>query len=107
MISTLLFVRFLKFVSVAAFFAGMVGTFSAKTPEERRRWSDRHAAPGFVLTWVCGFAMSRMTGHSLVAGWVVGAAVASTVCIWCVLAQAHMRSDKAASLSGLASLSFI
>ena len=107
MLSALLVYRFLKFIAVAAFFAGIVGTFSATYRETRRRWADRHAAPGFVLTWILGTVLATTRGDSLVSRWIVGAVIASSIAIWATLAQAHLVSDKSRALSMAGSLGFV
>ncbi len=105
--SAWLVLRFLKFVAVSVFFSGVVGTFRATTTAERRRWSDRHAAPGFVLSWFCGFGLVSATGQPLFARWILGAVAASLVTMWSVLAQAHLLERKSNALSGVASLGFV
>lgn len=107
MLSTLLVYRFLKFIAVAAFFAGIVGTFGAKDPDERRRWADRHAAPGFVLTWILGTALATTRGDSLVSRWIVGAVIASSIAIWATLAQAHLVKHQSRGLAMAGSLAFV
>lgn len=107
MLSALLVYRFLKFIAVAAFFAGIVGTFSATDRETRRRWADRHAAPGFVLTWILGTVLATTRGDSLVSSWIVGAVITSSIAIWATLAQAHLVVDKSRALSMTGSLGFV
>lgn len=99
--------RFVKFVAVAVLFAGLVGTFSASSLEERRRWSDRHAAPGFVLVWFCGLGLVSATGQPLFSRWILGAVVCSLLAIWSVLTQAHLLEQKSKTLSAVASLGFV
>lgn len=107
MLSWLLVLRFVKFVAVAAFFAGITGTFTSGDRDARRRWADRHAAPGFVLTWVVGLAMASSRGDALMSHWIVGAVFASMFAVWATLAQAHLRTEKSRALSMTAMLGFV
>lgn len=103
---TVLLLRLAKLLVVSTFFAGLVGTFSAPELAQRRRWADRHAAPGFVLTSLFGAGLATVRGDSLVSRWIVGAVLLSTVAIWSTLAQAHLMHARSRALSALASLSF-
>lgn len=103
---TVLSLRLAKLLVVSTFFAGIVGTFSAPELAQRRRWADRHAAPGFVLTWALGVGLASVRGDSLVSRWIVGAVILSTLAIWATLAQAHLRRERSRPLSAVASLGF-
>ncbi|MBL8939852.1 MAG: hypothetical protein JNM69_35180 [Archangium sp.] len=105
--SVWLALRFVKFVALAVFFAGIVGTFRAGSADERRRWADRHAAPGFVLLWFCGLGLVSTTGQPLFSRWILGAVACSLLSIWTVLAQAHLLQSKSKALSAAASLGFV
>lgn len=107
MLSLYLTLRFLKFVGVLLFFAGVVGTFRAPDAATRRRWAEGHAAPGFVLTWTMGLALASTTGASLAQPWIVLGAVGGTAAALATLAQAHLARAKSPALSALATLSFV
>lgn len=107
MLSSYLVLRFLKFVGVAVFFAGVVGTFRATDREQRRRWAEGHAAPGYVLTWVMGLGLASTTGATLAQTWIVLGVLAGSLSVLATLAQAHMTAQKSKPLSALASLAFI
>lgn len=107
MLSSYLLLRFLKFVGVAVFFAGVVGTFRATDVSGRRRWAEGHAAPGFVLTWLMGLGLASTTGATLAQPWIVIGAVMGTTSVLATLAQAHLAKEKSRSLSAVGSLSFI
>jgi hypothetical protein len=107
MLSSYLLFRFLKFVGVALFFAGIVGTFRAEDRSGRRRWAEGHAAPGYVLTWIMGLGLSSVTGVTLAQTWIVLGALSGTTSVLATLAQAHLVAEKSRGLSALASLAFV
>jgi hypothetical protein len=105
--SAYLWLRFFKFVGVAVFFAGTVGTFSAVELDVRRRWAELHAAPGYILTWVCGLGLASATGQNPAQRWVLLAIIASTASLFATLGQAHLLETKSRPLAMLASLGFV
>jgi hypothetical protein len=107
MLSGYLVLRFLKFVGVAVFFAGVVGTFRSADREQHRRWAEGHAAPGYVLTWVMGLGLASLTGAKLAQPWIVLGALLGTTSVLATLAQAHLAGSKSKPLSAVASLAFI
>lgn len=100
--------RFVKYVGVLTFFAGLVGTFQASDAAGRRKWAERHAAPGYVMTWLCGLGLASTAGHSLAQTWIVLGAALGTVSVWAVLWQAHfMPHRRSKVLSMVASQGFL
>lgn len=102
-----LWLRFFKFIGVALFFSGTVGTFSATDSERRRRWAELHAAPGYIVTWVVGLGLASSSGVGLAHTWVVVAAVASTVSLFATLTQAHLLARDSRPLALVASGGFV
>jgi small neutral amino acid transporter SnatA (MarC family) len=92
--------RFLKLVAVLLFGAGLVGAFLPASQVDRQRAVYWLATPGFVLTWLGGYAMTRSTGVSLSAGWVVGGMLLSLLAIhmaaWSVEREDRPRGVPAA-----------
>lgn len=71
--------RLCKFLGVSAYAGGMVGAFFATEPELRRRAVHRVASPALLVTWVAGYALTTMTGTSMMEAWTMGGLVFSLV----------------------------
>ncbi len=63
--------RFLKVLSVAACFAGTIGTFLPRELRDRRVFAYAIAGPGFGAAWACGFGLAGVTSASLLQWWVL------------------------------------
>ncbi|MCB9664906.1 MAG: hypothetical protein H6732_12395 [Alphaproteobacteria bacterium] len=61
--------RLLKWVGVGLYVLGVGGAVLARDPEERRRAAHGPATVGFVLTWLGGYGLARLTGTSLGSTW--------------------------------------
>jgi hypothetical protein len=75
--SVWLFIRLLKYVGVLAFAMGIAGALLPNEQRIRQRAALWIAAPGFVLTWIAGYGMTRQLGVSLGEPWVSISMVAS------------------------------
>lgn len=79
--SAWLIVRLLKYIGMLTFAMGIAG---ALLPNEQRRRQAAAlwlATPGFVLTWLGGYGLTRQLGLSLGAPWISISMLASLLCL--------------------------
>jgi hypothetical protein len=79
MSSIWLTLRFAKFVGILAFGMGIAGALMGGSTAQRQRAAYWLATPGFLLTAVAGYGMSKATGASLGAPWIAGSLLLSLV----------------------------
>lgn len=75
--SVWLAIRLLKYIGVLAFAMGIAGALLPNDQRVRQRAALWIAVPGFVLTWIAGYGMTRQLGVSLGEPWVTISMVAS------------------------------
>lgn len=96
--------RFAKLLAVMLFAGGTAGAFLSRDLGDRRRAAFLVAAPGFVATWILGFAMRSAMRTTLATAWIAGAAITSTIAVNLVLwavAREGRRGWLVASASAL------
>ncbi len=78
--------HFVKFLGVSLFVGGSVAALSVKNDDDASRLSFRVMAPGFLLTYVAGFLLVRLTDRSLLETWILASIatgiVALQVALW-------------------------
>ncbi len=62
--------RFVKWVGVALFAAGVIGAFFPASMRDRQRAVYLLATPGLILSWTAGYGLARHTEVSLGAPWI-------------------------------------
>jgi hypothetical protein len=73
--------RFAKFVGILAFGMGIAGALMGGSAAQRQRAAYWLATPGFLLTALAGFGMTKATGASLGAPWIAGSLLLSLVAL--------------------------
>ena len=100
--------RFLKWIALFLLVSGTIGAFTAGRLQDRQRAAYWLATPGFVLTWVVGYAVAEVRGISMASQWIsltMLASIASlTVTVWSVEKDRNMRWI--AALIALGALTF-
>lgn len=82
----MVWIRFFKLLSAFAFVAGSVGALVPGVEHAmRKRFVFAIAAPGFGATWALGFILVSLTGHSVMAPWVILSLVTSMVVLQVLL----------------------
>lgn len=71
--------RLCKFVGVSAFAGGMMGAFFATEPPLRKLAVHRVASPALLVTWGAGYALTTMSGTSMMQAWTLGGLVFSLI----------------------------
>ncbi len=61
-----------KFVGVLLFAGGMIGSFIATTPVDRKRAVHSIASPGLLITWIAGYLLTTQLGIPLTELWILG-----------------------------------
>lgn len=69
--------RALKWVGVSLFVLGVGGGVLARDEEDRRRAVHGAGTVGFVLTWLAGYGLARVSGVSLGSTWLSASMVSS------------------------------
>jgi hypothetical protein len=87
----------LKFSGVILFGGGMVGSFVARTPADRKRAVHGVASPGLVITWLAGYLLTLQLGVPLGELWIIGGLLLSFMA---QLALLRSVSREEASLGG-------
>lgn len=103
MIGTWLLWRGLKLALVGLFVGGVLATVTAETPTTRRRLAHGLVTLSFLGTWISGYALLKLAGHSLGAPWVLASMGASLFALHGALATAHRgptRTRAALALGG-------
>lgn len=81
-----LWLRFFKLLSAFAFVAGTIGALVPGVDHAmRKRFVFAIAAPGFGATWALGFILVSVSGHSVMAPWVLLSLVSSMVVLQVLL----------------------
>lgn len=91
MFSWWIFWRFVKFLGVSLFALGVLGATQRGDTAARSELTRRWGTVGFLLTWVAGYGLAKLSGTSLGAPWISGAMLTSTLALGGALAAA--RSD--------------
>ncbi len=98
--------RFAKLLAVLLFAGGTAGAFLARDLEDRRRAAFLLAGPGFVLSWMLGYALAIAAERSIASAWIAGAAITSTMAINLVLWSVG-ADGRRGWLAGLGSLAML
>ncbi len=77
--------RLVKWLGVLLFVAGVFGGVLPSSLEDRRRAVYAVATPGFVLTWLAGWALLRIGGTSMGSTWVSSSLLLSIVSLAAVV----------------------
>ena len=81
-----IWLRFFKLLSAFAFVAGSLGALVPGLDHAmRKRFVFAIAAPGFGATWALGFILVSLSGHSVMAPWVILSLVTSMVVLQVLL----------------------
>jgi len=66
-----------KFVGVILYGGGLIASFVATSPVERRRAVHSVASPGLVITWIAGYLLTMKLHIPLTELWILGGLVFS------------------------------
>jgi integral membrane protein len=96
--------RLLKFLGVALFAGGVVGSVLARDQRDRLTASHYFAVGGFLATWVAGYELMKLTGRTL-EPWILAGMAASVLALLGSLLYAHKERPRwaiaAIALGGL------
>jgi hypothetical protein len=67
--------HFVKFLGVSLFVGGSVAALSVQSDDDASRLAFRVMSPGFVLTYLAGFLLVRLTDRSLLEMWLLASLV--------------------------------
>ena len=91
--------RLSKFIGAILFGGGVVASFVATTPADRKRAVHGVASPGLVITWVAGYLLTLQLGVPLGELWVLGGLLFSfTAQLALVHGLSRQRGNLASSL---------
>jgi hypothetical protein len=77
--------HFVKFLGVSLFVGGSVAALTVKNDDDAVRLAFRVMGPGFLLTYVTGFLLVRLTDRSLLEGWLLSSIATGIVALQVVL----------------------
>lgn len=79
--SAWLIIRLLKYVGMLMFAMGIGGVLLPNTQRNRQAAALWLATPGFILTWLGGYGLTRQLGLSLGTPWISISMLASLLCL--------------------------
>jgi hypothetical protein len=94
----------MKFIGVILFGGGMVASFVATTPRDRKRAVHGIASPGLVVTWLAGYLLTLQLGVPLGELWVLGGLLLSFAAQLALLRSVSRERDLASGLSAVVPL---
>lgn len=104
-----LLLRFLKFVGVGLFAAGVLGAALLPGQRERQLAAYGAATTGFLATWLAGYGVMKLSDRTLAEPWIGMAMLGSLVALQGAVyaARSATRSPAAAALAAAALLSSV
>jgi integral membrane protein len=104
-VSALLVWRFIKFVALALFGAGLLVACASHRQRDRLTAAHLVATSGLLLAWLSGFGLLRIAGHELSTPWVLEAMAASLLALGGAVLAASIPRARALG-GGLAAAGF-
>lgn len=68
-----------KFVGVAVYAGGLIGSFVATSLADRKRAVHNIASPGLLVTWATGYLLTMQVNVTMTELWTLGALLLSVV----------------------------
>lgn len=104
MFSWWIFWRFVKFLGVSLFAWGVFGATQPGDPGARSAAARQWGTAGFLLTWLAGYGLAKLSGTSLGAPWISASMLTSMLALAGALAAARSDGRVARFVAGAAAM---